>query len=477
MCVVAAAAIASGLAATAHGQPIALHPANGHYFLWRGKPTILITSAEHYGALLNLDFDYGRYFKALQADGLNHTRVFSGTYREVAGSFGITDNPLAPKPNRYICPWARTKTKGYFDGGGKFDLTRWDEAYFARLRKFMAAADKAGIVVEMTLFCPLYREDLWRASPMNHANNVNGVGKCRRTEVLTLKHKSLLEVQLAFVRRIVKELNPFDNLYIEVCNEPYFGGVTMEWQHRVIDEIVRAEAKLPKKHLISLNIANGRKKVTRPHKAVSIFNFHYCVPPDTVAMNYGLNKVIGENETGFRGRDDLLYRTEGWAFLLAGGGLYNNLDYSFTPPHPDGTFLKYKSPGGGSPALRKQLRIMKDFLYGFDFVRMKPDNAVISSVSGRLAARALGERGKAYAIYLHVPLPKKPKQIRDYMRPIARATLVLDLPGGTYRTEWVDTKTGKVAKGEKLTHRGGRRQLVAPTFVGDIALRVVAGRD
>ncbi|MGB2807020.1 MAG: hypothetical protein WBC22_04740, partial [Sedimentisphaerales bacterium] len=25
-------------------RPIQLHPENGHYFLWRGKPTILITS-------------------------------------------------------------------------------------------------------------------------------------------------------------------------------------------------------------------------------------------------------------------------------------------------------------------------------------------------------------------------------------------------------------------------------------------------
>jgi len=76
------------------------------------------------------------------------------------------------------------------------------------------------------------------------------------------------------------------------------------------------------------------------------------VPPDTVALNYHWNVAIGENETGFRGKDDLLYRTEGWDFILAGGALYSNLDYSFTPAHPEGDFLDYKSPGGGSPALR-----------------------------------------------------------------------------------------------------------------------------
>ena len=45
--------------------PLALHPDNPHYFLFRGKPTVLITSGEHYGAVLNLDFDYLRYLDAL----------------------------------------------------------------------------------------------------------------------------------------------------------------------------------------------------------------------------------------------------------------------------------------------------------------------------------------------------------------------------------------------------------------------------
>ena len=322
--------------------PIALHPDNPHYFLWRGEPTLLITSGEHYGALMNLDFDYVRYFDALAADKLNHTRTFSGVYRETLDSFGITDNPLAPKPNRFVCPWARSDKPGYFDAGNKFDLSRWDEAYFQRLHDFMTQAQKRGIVVELTLFCPMYKDAMWDASPMNPANNVNDVPACPREEVYTLKHPKLLEVQLALTRKIVAELKQYDNLYYEICNEPYFGGVTMPWQHRIVDEIVAAEKEFDHKHLISLNIANGRAKVEQPHPAVSIFNFHYCVPPDTVAMNYGLNKVIGENETGFRGKDDIIYRTEGWDFIMAGGALYNNLDYSFTAKYPDGTFGEYR---------------------------------------------------------------------------------------------------------------------------------------
>jgi hypothetical protein len=392
-----------GLFAQDDGQaPLSLHPDNPHYFLWRGKPTILITSGEHYGAVLNLDFDYETYLRTLQSDGLNHTRTWAGTYREVPGSFGITDNTLAPLPGRYIAPWARSAEPGYAHGGAKFDLTKWDEAFFKRLKHFMAVASECGVVVELNLWCPNYDEGLWKASPMHVSNNVNGVGKCGREEVYTLKHPDLLEVQVATTRKIVQELKDFDNLYYEIANEPYFAGVTLEWQHRIAEVIAETEKDFPRRHLISQNVANGRAKVKNPHPAISIFNFHYCHPPDVVAMNYGLNKPIGENETGFRGKEDVLYRTEGWDFILAGGALYNNLDYSFTYKNAKGTFLEYASPGGGSPALRKQLRVLKDFIHGFDFLRMAPSTALKASTPG-LSVRALAEPGKQYAAYVMEP--------------------------------------------------------------------------
>lgn len=459
--------------ATEPAAPIALHPDNPRYFSWRGKPTILVTSGEHYGAVLNLDFDYVRYLDELEAHGLNHTRAFSGTYREVPKSFGITDNTLSPRPGRFTCPWARSEQPGESDGGAKFDLRRYDERYFARLKDFMSEAAERGIVVEMTLFCPLYTEELWQVSPLNTKNNVNGVGNCGRGEVFTLAHPDLTDVQLAVTRKIVAELAGFDNLYYEVCNEPYERRTDMKWQHRIVEAIVEAERELPRRHLISMNIANGRAKIDDPHPAVSIFNFHYCVPPDTVALNYHLAKVIGENETGFRGPDDVLYRTEAWDFLLAGGALFNNLDYSFTPGHPDGTLREYRSPGGGSRELRQQLGILKRFLDGFDLVRMRPASEVVASVSESLVASALAESGKAYAIYVHVPLPLKPKQLADHLRQGIRAELSLKLPPGTYAATWVDTQSGRPTEAAPIEHPGGTVKLTSPAFDNDIALRLI----
>ena len=349
-------------------------PDNPRYFLFRGKPTVVITSGEHYGAVLNLDFDYRRYFDTLTADGLNGTRIFSGTYVETGGNFGIAANTLDPAKGRFLSPWARSTTDGYADGGAKFDLTRFDEAYVTRLRDVLKEASARGIIVELVLFCPLYEDSMWAVSPMNPANNVNGFPAIRREDVLTLdKSGPLLAVQEAVARHLVAAVAGFDNVYVEICNEPYATQVPDDWQRHMTTVVADAVAKLPQPVLLSQNVANQGKRVVDPHPAISIFNFHYATPPDTIAWNAHLRRLIGDNETGFRGTADLAYRTEGWDFILAGGGLYNNLDYSFTVGHEDGTFaFPPTQPGGGGVALRRQLGVLRRFIDRFDLVKVRP---------------------------------------------------------------------------------------------------------
>jgi len=451
--------------------PLALHPDNPHYFLWRGRPTVLLTSGEHYGAVLNRDFDFRKYLDTLSKDGLNNTRTFSGAYCEPPSAFQIARNTLAPPPGRLICPWARSDQPGYANGGNKFDLDRWDDAYFARLKAFLAHASDRGVVVEMNLFCPFYEESMWALSPMNARNNVNGVGHVARTNVYTLdRHGGLLAVQEAMARKIVRELKDYDNLYYEICNEPYFGGVTLAWQHRIVDTIVATERDLGARHLISMNIANGKANVQQPHPNVPIFNFHYAYPPDTVAMNFGLDRVIGDNETGFRGTNDLPYRVEAWSFLLAGGGLFNHLDYSFVAGHEDGTFVYPNSqPGGGNPGFRRQMRILGDFLRGFDFIRMRPDPAVIAGgVPPRHRAYALVQPETAWAIYLA-------RDTTDKQAPTGPQTVMLDLslPSGTYTVEWLNPQTSNTHP-QKLEVKAGASpaRVQSPTFEDDVALAV-----
>lgn len=425
-----------------------LHPENPRYFMFRNRPCILVTSGEHYGALINNAFDYDKYLETLHKDKLNNTRVFMGAYFESCNAFNIVDNTLAPLPENYLSPWMRSE-----HDKNKFDLTKWNPAYFKRLRRLLQKASKLNIIVELTLFCPMYDDSQWNISPMNIRNNVNNVGNVHRTKVYALDgEEALLQVQETFVRKIVSEVRGFDNLYFEICNEPYCGGITQEWQKRITDVIVDAERKHAKQHLISVNVANGTAIVKDPHPKWSIFNFHYCTPPVAVSQNAHLNKPIGMNETGFRGIYDEYYRREAWAFMLSGGALYNNLDYSFTVGKEDGTNIVAKpTPGGGSPTLRKQIGAMKRFIESFDFIRMSPVKDVFSilrsSTEGATPYIML-EQGKQYALYL----PKVFKQVE------------LDIPAGTYQARILDPCT-LAEESRKIEHIGGILKMRIPEII------------
>lgn len=441
-------------------KPISLHPDNPHYFLYKNKPVVLISSGEHYGAVLNTDFHYIIYLDELQSKGLNLTRTFSGSYVEPSNAFNISKNTLAPKPGKFLCPWKRSTVPGYEGGGNKFDLSQWDEAYFKRLKDFVATARSKGVIVEFTLFCPFYGDEQWALSPMNGRNNVNDLDIMPRTDVYTLnKSRGLLAVQEKLVRKIVSELKDDGNVMYEICNEPYFGGVTMEWQHHIAKVIAEAEKDFPFKHLITQNIANGHAKIKDPFPEVSVFNFHYAWPPVTVAMNYHLSKAIGDNETGFRGNSDSTYRMEGWRFILSGGSLYNNLDYSFTAGNEKGTY-HYPStqPGGGSDSLRMQLSFLKKFIEGFDFLHMHPDSSLVTKDAlPHAEASMLAKPGEQYAVYFYGQLP---------------SSFELNLPAGKYVLSWMDTKTGDY-KQKMIKSLNGKVTVSPPAYTGDIALRIL----
>jgi hypothetical protein len=449
------------LGALSQPKPIALDQTNPHYFTYKGKPTVLITSGEHYGSVINLDFDYVKYFNELQRNSLNLTRVFTGAYLEPMGAFNIAANTLAPTSDRFICPWPRSNEPGNALGGNKFDLEHWNDAYFTRLKDFVSTAEKKGIIVELALFCPFYEELQWNISPMKASNNINGVGNVGKDDVYTLdKNGGLLMVHESLVRKIVRELKGYNNVIYEICNEPYFGGVTIEWQHHIASLISATEKELGVNHLISQNIANDSAKITNPHPDVSVFNFHYASPPIAVKMNYDLNKVIGNNETGFRGQQDTTYRKEGWQIILSGGALYNNLDYSFTTEHEDGGFsYSEKTPGGGSTALRNQLGYLLKFMNELDFIHMKPDRSFFAGpLPPRTRVYSLSESGKQYAAYFW-----RGQQI----------TPTLSLPAGNYIVEWIDPASGKQTKKETLRHKGEKVVIESPPFDFDIALRIV----
>jgi hypothetical protein len=446
-------------------KPIKLHPRNPHYFLYQGKPTVLITSSEDYGSVLNLDFNYCIYLDELQCHGLNHARVFSGIYREIPEvSFNIEGNAIAPLKGRYICPWARSSRPGAEDEGNLYDLDTWDEKYFERLKDFMHQAYERGIIIEFVFFCTFYfnyfGNDLWKICPLNNSNNINGTERVEGYEVHKLQNKRLLEYQERMVCKLVRELNEFDNLFFEVLNEPWNDNIDMDWQQHIVKFIVSEEAGLPNKHLISMDVACGFERLEAPYENVSIYNFHYT-SSTTAVENQHINKVIGYNETGFCGQEDYIYRTQAWEFMMSGGALFNNIDYSFSPGYEDGTFKNgLNQPGGGSRELRKQLGILKAFFDSLDYLNMKPDNSPVKKLFASCPSiYMMHDSGNSYA---------------GYIRSSGIYSVVLELPSGGFTVEWIDTVSGNVLLVKETNHVKGLLQLEAPKGPRqDIVFKVV----
>jgi hypothetical protein len=410
---------------------------------------------------------------------LNYTRLFSGTYIEKPGDFNITPNNLAPASEKLVSPRIRRD--------GKYDLDQWNDAYFEKLKSFIAEAGRLGIVVEMTLFCSTYSENQWSINPFNEANNLQNLSTLPFKALHTLESGGRLPYQEKLVRKMVRELNSFPNLFFEIQNEPWsdqhvrgeiinpyltkqtnFPNVmavaspaSITWQRKVASWIADEEKKLPNRHMITQNIANFRHPIDSEDivEEASIFNFHYAYP-DSATWNLGWNRVVGYDETGFAGGKDTTYRRQAWNFIMAGGGLFNSLDYSFSVGFENGTDHQPTSPGGGGVALRKQLRILKEFLETFTLQRMHPDNDVVVHAPGFIP-RCLCETGRQYAIYLESKVEHK-----------KNSQLTLKVPHGKYEVLWIHPASEREEPASVVEHSDSLLKLTTAEFTGELAFRL-----
>jgi hypothetical protein len=191
-------------------------------------------------------------------------------------------------------------------------------------------------------------------------------------------------------------------------------------------------------------------------------------------MNYGFNKPIGDNETGFNGFEDFHYRTEGWDFLTAGGSLYNNLDYSFTTENEDGSFVVAPDqPGGGGVTLRNQLKILKNVFGELDFIHMEPSNHLLkNSRNGNATIRILAEEGEQYLLYLNNSIADKSFHPESEVGKVTSYEISMELPAGNYKGEWIDPITGLRTRFTARDHKGGAINFKTPPVREDLALKL-----
>lgn len=480
-------------------SPVRLHPENPRYFLYDGKPVVLITATEHYGAVLNRNFDFVSYLDETADKKITLSRCFL-LFRELEDMPKNPHSPCKPLPGEYIAPFLRIGPGYATDGYPKFDLRRWDPEFFERLHAFLDEAFHRGIIVELTLFSNTYRDPLWSLNPFNARNNINGVGGVIWQEYTTMLDPDMWELQQNYVRKIVKEVDRYNNIYFEVCNEPFAdcgGRATMreveKWQVAIRNVIREEEAKLPKQHLIF------QEPIYRGHgcqldalfdnKEVSAVNLHNAITWfDEKAYHLGgwmeydlylqsihylwtcwkqkaFKPLVMDEDNAASGylnvKAWIVHRKRAWTIIFSGGH-YDMIDFS----------IQCGGQERGTPESREKIRSwikhLSEFIHTLDFVHSKAlrDFPVAKPEGTNAATLAIG-KGE-WAIYL---ADSQEINVFEYGSPRS-GKLVLPLPVGRYNAWLYSPERGEYTEDGIQLSSNGTATLMLKSFTHDIVLHV-----
>jgi hypothetical protein len=455
---------------------IQVHPTNPHYFTVDGRPTVLISSDHHYGAVINLDFDYVAFLDTLQRFGMNVTRIYPGGYTETYGSY-CKGNPMGPAHGRRILPWMATSRPGASPelGGFLLDLDSWNPAYFARLKDFVVQAGNRGIVVEVVFFNGMY-DDRWAAQPLYHANNIQQVGHGDFRQFTTAADTALVHYQEEYVRKIARELLPLTNIIYDISDEPEMQKQdSLAWNSLLLDALVSVDGN---RHLCGETARSASPDMTADPRTSWIPTEYISPMEETLSLDYSDNKPILNVETQYF---PIFYglhpveesRVEGWYGMLGGAAGVIHLNSEFSD---------FNASAAGTTTLSTilpQKKVLLDFMSSLDFVAMERFDDFRGLADGAFC-RALARAGEQYALYLfhgaphRVDWPQGTVTDRFDVRPgrYQDTVTLLGVPSGTYGAEWVDPASGSVVRTDVVSPTAGTMELRAPEYSLDIALRM-----
>lgn len=487
LCLLSCLMVPALMGLTRAEPPLAIDPRNPYLMEYRGETFVGRTFGEHYGSVIHADFDFVRYLDALQADGLNLTRVVLLGYRSTA----IT-SPLSPPAARFLQPWQRSASGGAaLDGLGKWNFSQWNEAYFARLRNFVQASRDRGIVVELCLFNTFYDTDpgSWTGSPFHPSNNVQGYGPSSQFDAMRATDANLIAVQEQAVRRIVRELNGFGNVYYEIQNEPFWNqpgtsdAAEAAFHNQFLTIIRNEEASLPHRHLVAHNFPSQLAALSNNF---DLINGHYpfTVPgapwviggEALLANEYGRVKPLSLDESS--AYDATSCRLEAWMFILGGGAIYNGLDSGVFHPAASLIYSLNDPSGNLQPgiAIRGTLKQLGTYLESINLHDLRRNASWFSGgMPSGARSQAMANPGQQYLAYFHHgTVPTAP--FSTVYSPIDAsnhvANLQVSLPQGSWRVVWTRPSDLTNIGGETFTHAGGIRALQAVTYQADVVLKI-----
>ncbi len=431
--------------------PLRVLKDNPRYFTDESGRAIYLTGSHTWSNLVDIGpkdppprFDFTACLDWMQK--LNHNFIRLWTWEPV------TWNTKANRENKLHTsapqPWARTGPGMALDGKPKFNLKKFNPAYFERLKRRVSAACDRGIYVSVMLFegwAMQFSAGAWEGHPFNQQNNVNGIDGDQNKdgkglEFHTLADPAVTALQEAYVRKVIDTVNDFDNVLYEISNENH--PLSTEWQYHIIRYIKSYEKKKPKQHPVGMTFQyrGGKNKV--------LFNS----PADWISPNreggYRDNPPAADGRKVILNDTDHLWGIGGnqswvWKSFLRG---HNPI---FMDPY-DGVVLGERFDPKWDP-IRRSMGYTRRYAERMNLAAMRPRGDLSST------KYCLAKPGVEYLVY---------KPASD------NRSITVKLKSGKYKYEWFDPEQGRIVSAGTIRAKRGEQTLVAP-LKGDAVLYIV----
>jgi len=412
--------------ATLAAGPLRVHPANPRYFTDGSGKAIYLTGSHTWRNVqdsANVP-NFTSYLDFLNKYGHNYTRLW--VYRGSPGGPALT-------PTIY----ARTGPGTALDGGLKYDVSKFNQAFFDQLRARCRVARDRGIYVQVTLdSSETARSEApgninWPVHPYNVANNINGVngdpnGDKWGYEIFNLQVATLTALNENYACKVVDTLNDLDNVLYEIVNEANHDS--RQFQYHMVNYIRNYEAtNKPKRHPVGMT--SYRDPGNEPGGANSDL---FASPADYIAP--GLN-LYRDSPPAADGRKVIILDTD-----HIGGGdaswVWKTFTRGMNPVYMDTWDVSDATSEGARKAMGHTLTCAKRM----NLAGMTPREDLASS------RYCLANQGDEYLVY----------------QPVPGVAFTVDLPAGTYDYEWFDPVSGPVNAESSFVAAGGMRSFTAP---------------
>lgn len=467
--------------------PLRRHPSNPRYFTDGSGRAILLAGSHTWFAMQSGDyteppanFNFDAYLDWLQARGHNFFKTFAWMQ---TGGDQATAKPWYNAP----LPYQRTGPGAAADGKPKYDLTKFDQAYFDNLRQKVIKAGDRGIYVSVQFFYGFSFDeknnwglgDAWPYHPYKANNNINGINadptnKGDGEDFATLNDGAITALQEAYIRKVIDTLNDLDNVIFEICNEPGGNVASKEWQYHFVDYVHAYEATKPKQHPVGMTVAwpSGNND--------DLFNSNAAWISPNGNGGYDTDPPAADGSKVILSDTDHIWGVGGdrsWVWKSFTRGL----NPTFMDPYDcASSHAQYNTGGNCNSALYENVRYNLGYVVNYasrmNLAALTPRPELASSTY--CLANPV-ENGAEYLVYL--PVGSTATAILQtvgvnrnpdlYLTPDSSVTVDLTGARGELKVEWFNPETAEILDGGTTTG-GAQRSFTAP-FTGDAVLYLV----